>query len=87
LELISSTLLSLPLDNSFDHVARVDSCSYRLGVFGFLHSEELSYHGYSQNNALLDQRTALLWIKKYIGGFGGDPLNITVVGESAGGGM
>lgn len=60
--------------------------SYRLGVFGFLTSEELRNAGYAANNGLRDQRVAFEWIKKYIGGFGGDPDNITVGGESAGGG-
>ncbi|KAL2786639.1 Alpha/Beta hydrolase protein [Aspergillus keveii] len=59
--------------------------NYRLGVFGFLASQELESHGYQSNNGLHDQRTALLWIRKYIRGFGGDPDQITVVGESAGG--
>ncbi|KAJ5903533.1 carboxylesterase [Penicillium tannophilum] len=59
--------------------------NYRLGAFGFLYSEELAKFGGSQNNALHDQRTALLWIQKYIAGFGGDPTNVTFVGESAGG--
>lgn len=40
--------------------------------------------GYKPNNALRDQRTALLWIQKYISGFGGDPTNVTLIGESAG---
>jgi carboxylesterase type B len=61
--------------------------SYRLGPFGFLHSAELAKFGGGQNNGLHDQRTALLWIQKYIAGFGGDPNNVTLAGESAGGGM
>jgi carboxylesterase type B len=40
--------------------------------------------GYLPNNGFRDQRTALLWLQKYIGGFGGDPDNITLMGESAG---
>lgn len=61
--------------------------SYRLGVAGFMTSKELRSAGYKANNGFHDQRTALQWIKKYIGGFGGDPDEITVSGESAGGCM
>lgn len=61
-------------------------CSYRTGIFGFLTSEELRVAGIPGNNGLRDQRVAFEWIKKNIAGFGGDPGNITVCGESAGGG-
>lgn len=63
------------------------SCSYRLGMFGFLTSQELRDAGFKANNGLRDQRIAFDWIKKNIAGFGGDPANVTVAGESAGGGM
>jgi carboxylesterase type B len=59
--------------------------SYRLGFTGFATSEELRKAGYKANNGFHDQRTAMQWIKKFIGGFGGDPDEITVCGESAGG--
>jgi carboxylesterase type B len=59
--------------------------SYRLGLPGFLTSEELRKAGYQPNNGLHDQQTAMKWIKKNIGGFGGNPDEITAVGESAGG--
>jgi len=62
------------------------SPSYRLGLSGLLTSEELRNAGYPGNNALRDQQTAFRWIKKFIGGFGGDPNNVTFAGESAGGG-
>ncbi|RYF39076.1 MAG: hypothetical protein EOO38_23825, partial [Cytophagaceae bacterium] len=61
------------------------SFSYRLGAAGFMTSEELRVAGYKANNGFHDQRTALKWIKKHISGFGGDPNEITTVGESAGG--
>ncbi|KAF2791847.1 para-nitrobenzyl esterase [Melanomma pulvis-pyrius CBS 109.77] len=61
------------------------SINYRLGVAGFLTSEELRKAGYKANNGFHDQRMALKWIQKFIGGFGGDADEVTVVGESAGG--
>lgn len=60
--------------------------SYRLGIFGFLTSNELRSAGIKSNNGLRDQRTALLWISKHIAGFGGDRENVTIIGQSAGGG-
>ncbi len=61
--------------------------SYRLGVFGFMAHPELSKespHHSSGNYGLLDQNAALLWVKKNIAAFGGDPDKITIAGESAG---
>lgn len=58
--------------------------NYRLWVSGNLTSQELRNAGYPGNNSLRDQQTALKWIKTYILGFGGDPNNVTVFGESAG---
>ena len=50
-------------------------------------SNVLREAGYPGNNGLRDQRVALQWLKKNISGFGGDPDNLTVLGQSAGGGM
>lgn len=61
--------------------------NYRLGIFGFFAHPELSKESSSQvsgNYGLLDQNAALLWVKKNIASFGGDPNNITIAGESAG---
>ena len=63
--------------------------TYRLGVFGFfshpLLSEE-SPNGVSGNYGLMDQAAALKWIHNNIEQFGGDPENIMIFGQSAGGG-
>ena len=62
---------------------------YRVGLMGFV---DLSYFEGGKdfpdapNLGILDQIEALRWIKKNISAFGGDPENVTVFGESAGGG-
>ncbi len=56
------------------------SISYRLGPFGYLRLPGAS----GASNGLLDQITALRWVRRHIGAFGGDPANITVAGQSAG---
>ncbi|KAL2399166.1 hypothetical protein ABEF95_000334 [Exophiala dermatitidis] len=58
--------------------------NFRLGLPGLLTSKELRKKGYKSNNLLHDQRTAFQWVKQHIAGFGGDPDNITVIGESTG---
>jgi para-nitrobenzyl esterase len=60
--------------------------NYRLGPFGFLFLEDIggpAYRG-SGNVGILDQLWALKWIHDNISQFGGDPEQVTVVGESAG---
>ncbi|EXJ69314.1 uncharacterized protein A1O5_07350 [Cladophialophora psammophila CBS 110553] len=59
--------------------------NYRTGIFGFLTSEELRTAGFKANNGLRDQKVAFQWIKKNIAGFGGDPNQVTAIGQSAGG--
>ena len=66
------------------------SINYRFGVFGvidFASSNLPDKDEYKDSTALslLDQVEALKWIKKNISAFGGDPDNITVAGDSAGG--
>ncbi|KAL4898094.1 Alpha/Beta hydrolase protein [Aspergillus ambiguus] len=60
------------------------SMNYRLGVFGFLTSDELRQAGYKANNGLRDQKVAMEWVQKHIEDFGGDPANVTLAGMSAG---
>jgi para-nitrobenzyl esterase len=65
----------------------VMSMNYRLNVFGFFSHAGLakeSGHDSSGNYGLLDQVAALEWVHKNIAGFGGDPANVTIFGESAG---
>jgi len=66
----------------------VVSFNYRLGALGFLAHRDLSnedLYSSSGNYGLLDQITALAWVKRNIKAFGGDPNNMTIFGESAGG--
>ena len=62
--------------------------NYRLGALGFMTHPSLSKespHGSSGNYAILDQIEALKWVRDNISNFGGDPNNVTIFGESAGG--
>lgn len=66
----------------------VVSINYRLGVLGYLAHPDLSAEspvGISGNYGLMDQIQALQWVQRNIGAFGGDPANVTIAGESAGG--
>ena len=59
--------------------------NYRLGPLGFFCDPKLKERdGHSGNYGIYDMLTALKWIHTYISAFGGDPENITLMGQSAG---
>lgn len=60
--------------------------AYRVNVFGFLAHKQLQQEsGTTGNYGILDQIAALKWVRRNIAAFGGDPENIGVFGQSAGG--
>ncbi|HEY90421.1 MAG TPA: carboxylesterase/lipase family protein [Dehalococcoidia bacterium] len=81
-----------PMYNGSVYAGRGDvvvvSINYRLNVFGFLRLNEVTGGRIPStgNEGMLDQVAALEWVRDNIGAFGGDPDNITIFGESAGGG-
>jgi para-nitrobenzyl esterase len=69
------------------HGAVVVTINYRLGALGFLAHPALASRpgGPAGNYGLMDQQAALRWVKHNIARFGGDPHNMTIAGQSAGG--
>jgi para-nitrobenzyl esterase len=66
----------------------VVSVNHRLNIFGFLHLADIggARWAHSGNAGMLDLVAALGWVRDNIAGFGGDPGNVTIFGESGGGG-
>src|SRR2546426_8368338 len=88
-----SASASIPDSNGRNFAERtgaiVVAANYRLGPFGFLGhpaltAEDPAYPS-SGNYGFLDQRAALAWVRDNIAAFGGDPNNVTIDGQSAGG--
>jgi para-nitrobenzyl esterase len=63
----------------------VVTIQYRLGSFGWLDVSDVGGSASSANNGLLDMVAALEWVQDNAAAFGGDPDNVTLAGESAGG--
>lgn len=88
---LTSGSSSFPLYNGARLAKRGDllvvSIDYRLGLLGFLDLTALGGPKFagSANAGILDQIAALRWIHHNIAAFGGDPANVTIFGQSAGG--
>ena len=69
-----------------EHDVVVVTINYRMGALGFMHVGHLA-PGFDEsvNNGILDQICALAWTRDNIDAFGGDPGNVMIFGESAGG--
>ncbi len=78
-------------DSSFDGEAFAKNgvilvtISYRVGILGYMTNSDIKREfGREGNFGLDDQLTAIKWVKRHIRDFGGDPDNITLMGQSAG---
>lgn len=82
-----ATLLTKSVQNGQPGIVFVE-INYRLGLFGFPPKGPLDGilgGGVDSNAGYFDQRLALQWVQQNIRAFGGDPQQVTVMGESAGG--
>ena len=78
-----------PLDAMAAKGVVLVSMNYRLGRFGFFAHPALAAEAPDEvrgNYGYMDQLAALQWVKRNIAAFGGDPNQVTIFGESAGGG-
>lgn len=65
----------------------VVTVNYRIGLLGVLAEPTLDKEGHSFGNyGILDQQSALNWVRRNASAFGGDPGNVTLGGQSAGAG-
>ncbi|XP_058459413.1 juvenile hormone esterase-like isoform X2 [Malaya genurostris] len=69
------------VDSLIENEVLIVSFNYRLFVLGFLRHPEFNISG---NFGLKDQLAALQWVQRYIEPFGGDPNNVTLLGQSVG---
>ncbi|MCC7044833.1 MAG: carboxylesterase/lipase family protein [Acidobacteria bacterium] len=71
-----------------EHDVVMVSMNHRLNVFGFLDLSQIGGEKYAQsgNASMLDLVQALQWVRDNIANFGGDPGNVTIFGQSGGGG-
>ncbi len=63
----------------------VVTINYRLGPLGFLYFKDTKNQQFENNLGIRDQIAALKWVHENIAAFGGDPQEVTIFGESAGG--
>ncbi len=80
---------STPVYHGRDLALRGDvvvvTINYRLGALGFAHLGAVLGDGFAWNLGVRDQIAALEWVRDHVELFGGDPDNVTVFGQSAGG--
>jgi len=71
-----------------EHDVVLVSMNHRLNVFGFLDLSQIGGERYAQsgNASMLDLVQSLQWVRDHIANFGGDPGNVTIFGQSGGGG-
>lgn len=75
-----------PMKLAVEGKAVLVTINYRVGLLGFFADSVIDREGHEfANYGLMDQLSALGWVQRNIAGFGGDPGNVTIFGESSGG--